>query len=71
MRTGLDGRIVVFELIAILQYLAEKTGRFLPASGRARYEVLQWLVFQAANLGPANGQVTISNATRRRATTIR
>ena len=53
---GPGGRIVVFESIAILQYLAEKTGRFLPASGQARYDVLQWLVFQAANLGPANGQ---------------
>ena len=53
---GPDGRTVVFESIAILQYIAEKTGRFLPASGRTRYEVLQWLVFQAANLGPANGQ---------------
>lgn len=53
---GPDGRVIVFESIAILQYLAEKTGRFLPAAGSARYEVLQWLVFQAANLGPANGQ---------------
>ncbi len=53
---GPGGRTVVFESIAILQYLAEKTGRFLPAAGSARYEALQWLVFQAANLGPANGQ---------------
>lgn len=53
---GPDGQMVVFESIAILQYLAEKCGRFLPAGGSARYEVLQWLVFQAANLGPANGQ---------------
>ncbi len=53
---GPGGCYAVFESIAILQYLAEKTGRFLPASGRARHDVLQWLVFQAANLGPANGQ---------------
>lgn len=53
---GPGGRYAVFESAAILQYLAEKTGRFLPAAGRARHDVLQWLVFQAANLGPANGQ---------------
>ena len=50
------GPYAVFESAAILIYLAEKTGRFLPASGRARHDVLQWLIFQAANLGPANGQ---------------
>ena len=51
-----DGPYTVFESVAILIYLAEKTGRFLPASGRARHDVLQWLTFQAANIGPANGQ---------------
>jgi GST-like protein len=51
-----DGRYAVFESVAILFYLAEKTGRFLPALGRARHDVMQWLVFQAANIGPANGQ---------------
>ncbi|MGO4833643.1 glutathione S-transferase family protein [Rhizobiaceae sp. 2RAB30] len=53
---GPGGRYVVFESVAILQYLSEKTGRFFPEAGAARHDVLQWLVFQAANLGPANGQ---------------
>lgn len=51
-----DGPVTVFESIAILFYLAEKCGHLLPASGRARFDIMQWLVFQAANLGPANGQ---------------
>lgn len=53
---GHGGFYSVFESVAILIYLAEKTGRFLPESGRARHEVMQWLIFQAANIGPANGQ---------------
>lgn len=53
---GPDGPYAVFESAAILIYLAEKTGRFLPASGRARHDVVQWLVFQAANFGPIQGQ---------------
>lgn len=54
---GPGGRYVVFESCAILQYLADKTGRFLATDMRARHDALQWLTWQAANLGPANGQV--------------
>ena len=55
---GPDGEpISLFESGAILLYLAEKAGRFLPTEPRARYRLLEWLMWQMGNFGPVLGQV--------------
>jgi GST-like protein len=54
---GPDGKpISLFESGAILVYLAAKTGRFMPASDREKFEVLQWVMFQMGGVGPMLGQ---------------
>ncbi len=55
---GPDGQpISLMESGAILIYLADKTGKFLPQAGRGRYDALQWLMFQMGGVGPTFGQV--------------
>ncbi|SEK84198.1 glutathione S-transferase family protein [Nitrosovibrio tenuis] len=55
------GPYVVMESGAILFYLAEKTGKFLPRDARKRYDTLQWLFFQVAHIGPMFGQANHFN----------
>lgn len=51
----------LFESGAILIYLAEKTGQFMPQNAALRYETIQWLMFQMGGIGPMFGQVGFFN----------
>jgi len=51
----------IFESGAILTYLAEKTGKFLPKEARARYKVLEWVYWQVGGFGPILGQANHFN----------
>jgi len=46
----------MFETGAIMLYLAEKTGRLIPADAKGRSQVIQWLMFQLGGVGPLMGQ---------------
>src|SRR5258707_6517480 len=55
---GPDGKpLPLFESGAILIYLAEKTGKFIPLDAAGRYEAIQWVMFQMGGIGPMFGQV--------------
>lgn len=52
-----DAQVTLFESAAILCYLAEKSGKLLPDNPQLRSEVLNWLIFEAANIGPVVAEI--------------
>ena len=59
---GPDGRITLMESGAILLYLADKTGQFLPTDAAQRWDTIQWLMWQMGGFGPMLGQAHHFNA---------
>ena len=53
--------LALFESGAILLYLADKTGKFIPQDAAGRYETIQWLMFQMGGIGPMFGQLGFFN----------
>ncbi|MFP3555487.1 glutathione S-transferase N-terminal domain-containing protein [Paraburkholderia sp. SIMBA_049] len=59
---GPDGKpLALFESGAILLYLADKSGQFIPKDAAGRYETIQWLMFQMGGIGPMFGQIGFFN----------
>ena len=55
---GADGPVSIFESGAVLTYLAEKSGRFMPTDALGQKEMQEWLYWQVGNLGPMAGQLS-------------